>query len=522
MEPANVLVVGAGPTGLALALQAHAHGARVRIIERRREAFRPSRALILHPRTLEALRPLGVTDALLERADIAPEGHLHLGSRVIRARLAEFALPDTAFPHLSLLRQMDVETVLAQALADRGIAVERGVELIGVQDGVTYVDATLQSQSELEHGIYDYVAGCDGPESLVRRIAGIEWYGGAYRQEVVLADMELDANLTRGVAHVVAGRQGLVFVFALGESATWRLLATRPSGRDRLPLGQPGPGVTVSELQAILDDAGLHARISKLEWSGRYRLQHRLAARMRQDRLFLVGDAAHAFSPAAGQGMNTGIQDAVNLGWKLAFAPMAADCQTVLDSYDLERRQAACETLALTHAAFWFEASTSPLPALLRSVLAPLGAPVMPAMLRQRRLVAEGIRWISGLRMAYFGSPLSMDLAPRLFSRTRPGHRLPDASVTVNGRRVRLHALLARPGVHVLLSRDANDLECQTLESRVAVHRLTSEPGSGLLAVRPDGYVGFRGGFSDTEQLAAWLAGIGASCSQPCSQVSFT
>lgn len=512
MGPAHILVVGAGPTGLTLALQAHEHGARVCIIERRREAFRPSRALILHPRTLEALRPLGVTEALLERADIAPEGHLHLGSRVIRARLAELALPDTAFPHLSLVRQMDVETVLAQALADRGITVERGAELIDVRDGVTYVDTTLRSQSGLERGRYDYVAGCDGPESLVRRIAGIGWYGGTYRQEVVLADMELDANnLTRGVAHVVAGRHGLVFVFALGESATWRLLATRPSGRDRLPFGQPGPGVTVSELQAILDDAGLHARVTRMEWSGRYRLQHRLAARMRQGRLFLVGDAAHAFSPAVGLGMNTGIQDAVNLGWKLAFAPMAADSETLLKSYDLERRQVACATLALTHTAFWFEASTDPLPALLRSVVAPLGAPAAPAILRQRWLIAEGIRWISGLRMAYFGSPLSMDLAPRLFARTRPGHRLPDTSVTVNGRRVRLHSLLARPGVHVLLSRDANDLEWQTLGPCVTVHRLTSEAGSGLLAVRPDGYVGFRGGFADTEQLGAWLARFGAS-----------
>ena len=95
-----------------------------------REAFRPSRALILHPRTLEALRPLGVTDALLARADVAPEGYLRLGSRVVRARLADLALPDTAFPHLSLVRQMDVETALAQALADRGIEVERGVELV--------------------------------------------------------------------------------------------------------------------------------------------------------------------------------------------------------------------------------------------------------------------------------------------------------------------------------------------------------------------------------------------------------
>lgn len=132
----QVLVVGAGPTGLALALQATAHGAHVRIVERRREAFRPSRALIMHPRTLEVLRPLGVTDQLLARADIAPEAELHVGSRVVHIRLAEPALADTAFPHLSLVRQMDVETVLADALVDRGVEVERDTELIEVCDGV--------------------------------------------------------------------------------------------------------------------------------------------------------------------------------------------------------------------------------------------------------------------------------------------------------------------------------------------------------------------------------------------------
>src|SRR5271169_5207374 len=131
----DILVAGAGPAGLALALQAHDHGAVVRVIERRPEAFRPSRALILHARTLEVLRPLGVTQALLARADIAPTADLQLGSRVVRITLADLALPDTAFPHLSLVRQMDVERVLAEALADRGVEVERGTELARVDQG---------------------------------------------------------------------------------------------------------------------------------------------------------------------------------------------------------------------------------------------------------------------------------------------------------------------------------------------------------------------------------------------------
>jgi 2-polyprenyl-6-methoxyphenol hydroxylase-like FAD-dependent oxidoreductase len=125
-QPTGILVAGAGPAGLAFALQALDHGADVRVIERRHQAARPSRALILPSRTLEVLRPLGVTQGLLAKADIAPTVDLHLGRRVARVSLADLALPDTAFPHLSLIRQMDVETVLAQALADRGIEVERG------------------------------------------------------------------------------------------------------------------------------------------------------------------------------------------------------------------------------------------------------------------------------------------------------------------------------------------------------------------------------------------------------------
>lgn len=510
---ADILVVGAGPTGLTLALQAHAHGAHVRIVERRHEAFRPSRALILHPRTLEVLRPLGVTEALLARADIAPEGHLHLGSRVVRARLAELALPDTAFPHLSFLRQMDVEAVLAHALADRGVEVERGTELIAVADGITCARATLQSQAGIEHAECDFVAGCDGPESVVRRDAGIAWRGGSYGQEVVLADLELDTNLAGGVAHVVAGRHGLLFLFALGERASWRLLATRPAGSDPLPFGQPGPAVPAAQLQALLDDAGLDARITEPVWSGQYRLQHRLAAQWRQGRLYLAGDAAHSYSPATGQGMNTGIQDAINLGWKLAFAASATDRATLLDSYERERRPVALQTLAMTHLAFWAEASTSPLPSLLRGVVAPLGAPAVPVLIKQRRLIAEGIRWMSQLRVAYSHSPLSVEGMPRLRGWPSVGQRLPDATVTTDGQRARLHALLARPGVHVLLQRDAGNLERLALGAHVTVHRLTSVPGTGVVAVRPDGYVGFRCGIADVGQLGAWLARIGAGTS---------
>jgi 2-polyprenyl-6-methoxyphenol hydroxylase-like FAD-dependent oxidoreductase len=505
IRPAGILVAGAGPAGLAFALQAHDHGADVRVIERRREAYRPSRALILHSRTLEVLRPLGVTQALLARADIAPTADLHLGRRVVRVRLADLALPDTAFPHLSLVRQMDIETVLAQALADRGIEVERGTELAGVHEDTEGVRAVLRSGGGLTEARFGFIVGCDGPASTVRSQAGIGWPGRPYPVDVVLADAELSGDLTGDSAHVVAGRHGLVFVFRLGERATWRLLATQSAGADRVPFGQPGPPVPAAELQALLTEAHLGAQITHLAWSARVRVQHRVASQFRRGRLFLAGDAAHAYSPATGQGMNAAIQDAANLGWKLAFAASRPGSDAPLDSYDTERRPVARQVLGMTHLVFWGEAATGPIPALLRSQVAPLVTPAIPMLMRRRRLVAEGVRVLSQLRVSYRGSPLSVEGTPQPGRGPRAGDRLPDETVRSAGHSIRLHELLARPGVHVLLDCDADLPGTLPLGPLVHLHRITSNPGRGLLTVRPDGHVGLRCQIAEREQLSAWL-----------------
>jgi 2-polyprenyl-6-methoxyphenol hydroxylase-like FAD-dependent oxidoreductase len=509
-KPAGILVVGAGPAGLVLALQAHDHGAMVRVIERRPELARPSRALILHARTLEVLRPLGVTQALLARADIAPTADLQLGSRVVRVTLADLALPDTAFPHLSLVRQTDVERVLTQALAGRGIEVERGTELARVNQGPEGARAVLRSPARTEEALFGFVAGCDGPASTVRAQAGIGWPGRPYPVEVVLADAELDSDLADDAARVVAGRRGLLFVFRLGERATWRLLATRPAVADRLVPGQFGPPVAAAELQALMDEAGLGAQITDLAWSSRVSLQHRVADRFRRGRLFLAGDAAHAYSPATGQGMNAAIQDAANLGWKLAFAAARPGDGPLLDSYDRERRRVARQVLAMTHLAFWAEASAGGVPSALRGRLAPLAAPLVPALIGRRRLVAEGVRLVSQLRVSYRDSPLSVEGTPRRRGGPRAGDRLPDQLVSSAGRSIRLHDLLARPGVHILLDRDAQWPGPPARDRFVSIHRLTSAAGRGVTAVRPDGYIGFRGRTVEIRQLAAWLAACGS------------
>ena len=511
--PADVLVVGAGPTGLTLALTAHALGARVRVVERRSTAFRPSRALITHPRTLEVLRPLGVVDALLDRADTSPAARVHLGSRVVPVRLGNFALPDTPYPHLSLLRQADVEEVLGQALAERGVPVERGTELAGFVSapGDDPIQVVLRSRQGTREARYPVVVGCDGAHSAVRTASGIGWRGGGYRQDVVLADVELDGDLAPGVAHIVAGRAGLLFLFGLGERAGWRLLATRPapqpsSGAPPVPYGQSGPPLASADLQRLIDDAGLAVRVAEVAWSTQIRVQHRIATRYRRAGRFLAGDAAHVHSPAAAQGMNTGIQDAVNLGWKLAFASSSVDRDRLLDSYQDERRPVARLVLAMTHLVFWAESAGDPVASTLRGWLAPLAAPLVPWVLGRRRVVAEGIRVLSGLRFGYRASALSVSGSP-VKGWVRPGDRLPDAPVVVDDRWVRLHELTARPGVHVLTPADAPRLP--VAGEYVRQHWLSRAPGPGVVAVRPDGYVGYRGQAVD-QGLMTWLARVGA------------
>jgi 2-polyprenyl-6-methoxyphenol hydroxylase-like FAD-dependent oxidoreductase len=508
--PASLLVAGAGPTGLALALQAHAHGARVRIVERRTEAFRPSRALILHARTLEALRPLGVAEALLARANPQPEVELHAGNHHVRVRLGPFTIPDTAFPHLTLIRQMDLEAVLADALAERGVTVERGVELIDTgQDGAGPW-ARLHGPGGEETVCYDAVIGCDGQHSTVRERMKVAWRGKPYPLEILLADADLQLAPTPGVAHASIGRDGLLLVFPLGEHAPWRILATRQAAQAPDRFGQQGHGITGDGLQALIDTSGFGARITGLRWSASYRVQRRIASRFREGMLFIAGDAAHAFSPATGQGMNTGLQDAINLGWKLALAPSARAPDALLDSYSVERRFAVQAVSLMTHVAFWTEAATGTVPGLLRGRLFPLVAPLIPFALRRDRIMAEGIRLLSGLRLAYPRSPISRTEGGRWGRFPAAGHRMPDLAVEVDGHTARLHGLLARPGMHVLLQRDAPDIGNAVAAPLVHVHRLDSLPGRGVAIIRPDGYVGYRAGDADANRLQDWLRGTGA------------
>jgi 2-polyprenyl-6-methoxyphenol hydroxylase-like FAD-dependent oxidoreductase len=304
-EQPDVLIVGAGPTGLTLAAQLQTFGASCRIVDRQPDRVHESRALAIQPRTLEVLRGPGLTEELLARGNDAVWVQLHAGDRVVRIRLFGLGLDDTAYPFLLFVSQAETEQVLLDHLAAGGVQVERQVELVGFQADPDGVSCTLRhANGRTEQVSTRYLVGCDGAGSTVRRQAEIPFQGGAYPQTFALADLEVDEGLAGDTAYAWLGQVGLLFLFPLGRPASWRLLAMDPTLQGRREPERP----SLEELQALSDlFTGGRLRLRDPVWMTYFRLAHRHASRYQVGRVFLAGDAAHVHSPAGAQGMNTGI-----------------------------------------------------------------------------------------------------------------------------------------------------------------------------------------------------------------------
>ncbi|PWU52667.1 monooxygenase, partial [Micromonospora globispora] len=221
----EVLVVGAGPTGLAMAGQLAATGVRVRVVDRALDRVHESRALAVQPRTLEVLAGLGVTDEMVARGNRAVRLSVHAGGRERSLPLFDLGLHDTAYPYLLFLSQSETERLLGERLATAGVQVERGVELTGLATGEGSAVATLRHPDGRQEQVSArYVVGCDGAHSTVRHLARIGFAGGSYPQTFVLADLEAD-GVDLGAAHAFLAGRGMLFLFPLGRPASWRLLA---------------------------------------------------------------------------------------------------------------------------------------------------------------------------------------------------------------------------------------------------------------------------------------------------------
>jgi len=522
----DVLVVGAGPTGLTLAAQLQAFGATVRIVDRQLDRVHESRALAVQPRTLEVLRGLGVTEELVRRGNDSVWVHLHVGGRVVSIRLFGLGLDDTAYPFLLFVSQAETEQILLDHLAGWGRPVERSVELVGFHADPDAVTCTLRhGDGRTEQVLARYLVGCDGARSTVRHGAGIPFQGGAYPQTFALADLEVD-GLDHDAAHAFPGQEGIMLFFPLGRPASWRLLAMHPSLQGRQAPAQPSLG----ELQALADAmTGGSVRLHDPVWQTYFGLQHRHASRYQAGRIFLAGDAAHVHSPAGAQGMNTGIQDAWNLGWKLALVSRGVADQALLDTYDAERRPVGAFVVRVTDRAFSAAISTHPLLRALRTRLVPR---MLPLALRFDRAVAYGFRTVSQLNINYRHCPAVQEGRPTLRRGPKAGDRLPDARIAQDGKERWLGEALAAPGFQLLLcgptgdwhpsqltalrhrypatltvrhmSREATPGNLQDLDGQVLA-RLGVD-GTAQYLLRPDGHIGYRCGGDDLAGLQRYLA----------------
>lgn len=496
----DVLVVGAGPTGLALAAQLHAYGARFRIIDRHLDRARESRALAIQPRTLEALSPFGVTDELVARGNPAVQLRMHLPGRTVRLPLFDIGVADTPYPFLLFLSQAETESVLGGHLAAAGTTVERGTELLDMTAENAYAACRLRHQGGGEEKVTArYVVGCDGAHSTVRDRAGIAFEGYAYPQTFVLADLEVD-GLEKGAAHAYLTEAGVLFFFPLVSPANWRMLAMRPPGET-----DAESPVELGQLGAIVDryvSDRLHLRDPV--WMTDFKIHNRGAKNYRAGHVFLAGDAAHIHSPAGAQGMNTGIQDSLNLGWKLALVCRDAAPDALLDTYESERAPVGRNVLRFTDRAFTIATSRNPLLKLARAHVAPRLAP--PA-LRLPFLRAAAFRTVSQLAIHYRRSLATTEGPHSPRHGPRAGDRLPDSPGD-------LHAMTAAPGYHLLLCGrqvwDTDGIAAATSgrDRLLHVHTLgTSGPWRGIThcLVRPDGYIGYRSGGTDLTGLLGYL-----------------
>jgi 2-polyprenyl-6-methoxyphenol hydroxylase-like FAD-dependent oxidoreductase len=502
----TVLIVGAGPTGLTLAAQLRSFGTRFRIIDRQADRVHESRALAVQPRTLEVLSGLGVADNMVDRGNPAVRLQMHAGSRTTEAPLFDIGLDDTAYRFLLFLSQAETEAILNQHLAQRDVTIERGVELTGLEQSPGHVTCTLRHNDGRTETIdTDHVVGCDGAHSNVRTHAGIAFAGGAYPQTFVLADLDAD-GLEAGAAHVHLSGAGMLFFFPLARPAAWRLLGMQP------PVGHGGSGPEppdLAELQALADAyTGGRVQLHDPVWATYFRLHHRHATSYRSGRVFLAGDAAHVHSPAGAQGMNTGIQDAWNLGWKLALVTYGTANPALLDTYQTERQPVGRYVLRFTDRAFTLATSPNPLVRLLRTHAAPR---LIRLALGFRRGRAMSFRALSQLAINYRNSPATEEGHPRLRNGPRAGDRLPDAPIVVDRQPQTLHRALATPRFHVLLAgataawpTDDTTALVDRHARLVEVHRLTREPRAGAL-VDADGHAHRRLGIDGTDQAAHYL-----------------
>jgi 2-polyprenyl-6-methoxyphenol hydroxylase-like FAD-dependent oxidoreductase len=415
MASSDVLIVGAGPTGLVLALWLTRLGVKVRIIDKAAEPGTTSRALAVQARTLELYRQLDLAEAVVAKGHQVLAGNLWVkGERKAQISLSALGAGVTPYPYLQIFPQDEHEKLLIARLEALGVAVERRTELMGFVDHAEGVTLRLRGSDGSEQDCEArYLAGCDGARSKVRERIGTGFPGGTYPQIFYVADIEATGPALNGELHVDLDEADFLAIFPLAGAGRARLIgAVRDANAETLTFAD------------VSDRAIDHmkVRIGKVNWFSTYHVHHRVTQHFRKGRVFLAGDAAHIHSPAGGQGMNTGIGDAINLAWKLAAVLKNRAPEALLDSYEAERIGFARRLVATTDRVFSFASGQGRLADVVRTRIAPLAIPAAFSFEAVRRFA---FRTVSQTMLNYRGSPLSRGAAGSV----QGGDRLPWAVV---------------------------------------------------------------------------------------------
>ena len=494
----QVLVVGAGPTGLVLAAELLARGIRTRIIDQGDAVARQARAIGIHARTLEVLGMMGLADRFLTDGQVVRHMRFYSEGRCLAC--LEYARCGSRFGFMLNLPQDQTERLLRGRVTELGGVVENRTELTGLAVGSDAVTAAVRGPGgETETIAAGYVVGCDGAHSRVRRELGLTFHGHAYPQDWLLADVLLDWDLREDSTHAFFGHNGLPIILFPMRDHRWRLTLPFAGNRDTQP-------PTLAEIQRLTSQrAPRPVTVSDPTWLACFRSHRRSASAYRRGRVLLAGDAVHIHSPAGGQGLNTGIMEAHNLGWKLALVVAGRAPDALLDTYGAERRPVAEEVLRLTHALVHYGTLSDPVRRRVRDM-------VVPALGRTPLIQRRAARRMSQIYASYPPGPLVRPSRDR--SAPRAGPRMPDIQVNAGGQATTLHGVL-HGGRHVLVAPAAHaasvlsDPALRPYHSDLEIVTPLPAPGDKgtgpFVLIRPDGHVAARGRPGSMDAVTTYL-----------------